>query len=608
MAPRCHWLVQLGRRCSGRVRFLADYQITRHQASRVERILAACRAFLAVSALVAIYLDPTEPARFAGLTYSLLSGYAFYSILVLVVVRRGARMWTRLGPVLHAVDILWVSALTFFSEGPVSPFFLFFLFVSLAAAYRWGLRETVATALITVSILLLETAFAAAGPWKDTWFAEFRFSLNPLLIQTTYLLLTGFLLGYLADQEKQFRAEMAAMTDAMRQPRVDRGLGGSAAALARLLRRMFQAAAVDVVIQDRDGTRTMLWHAGPSFDGDRNDDEPVRRFELDEVHRGAWLFETPSRAWSTVGSTRAQTVSVIAMDAESWTIHPSKVALPPLFTDDREFSTLAGVDFGLTGEWHGRVLVFDPVGVWNIETRVHFLASLADHITPVLTNVFLLRRLRSRASAAERARVARELHDGAIQALLGIEMKVETLRRKADREALTLVPDVADIQTLLRDEVIALRELMQELRPVELDAPQHLPDLLAQLVERFGRDTGVSAKCVASANTSRLPLRLAVEVVRIVQEGLVNVRKHSGARHVIVSLTDRGSGWALSIEDDGCGFGFEGRLGQRELDARWLGPSTIKERARVIGGQVMVQSTRGSGACIEVTFHATPDH
>ena len=70
---------------------------------------------------------------------------------------------------------------------------------------------------------------------------------------------------------------------------------------------------------------------------------------------------------------------------------------------------------------------------------------------------------------------------------------------------------------------------MQELRPVELDAPHHLPDVLAQLVERFGRDTGVSATFVASVNTARLPLRLAVEVVRIVQEALVNVRKHSRA-------------------------------------------------------------------------------
>jgi signal transduction histidine kinase len=604
VAPRCHWLTVAGQRFSGRVpRFLADYRFPRHQAPRVERILAVGRTFLTISALVAIYLDPTEPARFARLTYGLLSSYALYSVAVLVIVRRTARVGPRLALALHGVDILWVSALTFFSEGPVSPFFLFFLFVSLAAAYRWGSRETMATAAITAGILLLETGIAAAGPWKHTWFADFKLSLNPIIIRTTYLLLTGFLLGYLADQEKQFRAEMAATADAMQQPRIDRGLGGSVAALARLMQRMFSASAIDIVIQDHDRARTMLWHAKRAGNGSE-DRQAVRRFELDDAHRSAWLFDAPPRAWFSVGSVHAQALTAITLDGTGWKTETHTVTLPPLFTDDRQFKALAGVDFGLNGEWQGRVLLFDPIHAGSVDTRVGFLASLAEHITPVLSNVFLLRRLRSRAGAAERARVARELHDGAIQALIGIEMKMETLRRRVERDSPAVTSDVVDIQHLMREEVTALRELMQELRPVELDAPHHLPDLLAQLVERFGRDTGVSATFVSGANTAPMPLRLAVEVVRIVQEGLVNVRKHSRAGHVIVRLCDRANGWTLTIEDDGCGFGFEGRLTQPELDARWLGPTIIKERARAIGGHVAVQSTPGSGACVEVTFDA----
>jgi signal transduction histidine kinase len=601
-APRCHWLAVASQRFSGRVpRFLADYRYPKDQAPRIERILAVGRSFFTISALIAIYLDPTEPTRFAQLTYGLLSSYAFYSIAVLVMVRRTALVGPRLALGLHGVDILWVSALTFFSEGPVSPFFLFFLFVSLSAAYRWGSRETMATAAITVAVLLIETVIAATGPWKRTWFAEFKFSLNPIIIQTTYLLLTGFLLGYLADQEKQFRAEMAAITDAIQQPGLERGLGGSVAALARLVQRMFGASAVDIVIQDHDRARTMLWHAGGA--GQVAGHESVRRFELDDMHRRAWLFDAPPHAWFSVGPVD-QSVTALTLDGARWKLEARTLTLPPLFTDDRQFSGLAGVDFGLGGEWQGRLLLFDPTHAGSVDTRVEFLASLAEHITPVLSNVFLLRRLRSRAGAAERARVARELHDGAIQALIGIEMKMETLRRRVDADT-AVASDVADIQRLMREEVTALRELMQELRPVELDAPHLLPDLLAQLVERFGRETGVSAKFVSSANTMPMPLRLAVEVVRIVQEGLVNVRKHSRAGHVIVRLCDHGPGWMLTIEDDGCGFGFDGRLTQPELDSRWLGPTIIKERARAIGGHVAVQSTPGSGACVEVTFHAT---
>lgn len=571
----------------------------------MERILAVGRAFLTISALVAIYFDPTEPARFAQLMYGLLLGYALYSLAVLLVVRQVVPVGTKFALALHGIDILWVAALTFFSAGPVSPFFLFFMFVSLAAAYRWGLQETVATALITVSILLIETAVAVSGPWKNTWFADVKFNLNPIVIQTAYLLLTGSLLGYLADQEKQIRAEMAATTDALQQARVERGLGGSVAALARLLRRMFDAEAVDIVIQDNDRSRTMLWSAPRSSNG--AEPEPVRRLELDNAHRAAWLFDAPGRAWSSVGAGRGPIMPVVTVDDGRWKTRTAALTLPPLFTDDRDFQTLAGVDFGLTDEWRGRVLVFDPTDAGRMDTRLHFLASLADRVTPALTNVFLLRRLRSRAGAAERARVARELHDGSIQALFGIEMKSETLRRRAEREAPDMAADVADIQRLLRDEAIALRELMQELRPIELDSPHHLPDLLAQLVERFGRDTGVTATFATDANIP-MPLRFAVEIVRIVQEGLINVRKHSRARHVLVRLSDRNGGWLLTIEDDGCGFAFQGRLTHAELDARRLGPTIIKERARVIGGEVAVESTPGTGASVEVIIHASAQH
>lgn len=603
MAPRSHWSTVLVEQFSGRVpRFLESYRSPRHHAPRVERILAFGRAFLTISALCAIYLDPTEPTRFAGLMYGLLLGYALYSVTILVIVRI-VRVGARLALALHGMDILWASALTFFSEGPVSPFFLFFLFVSLAAAYRWGFRETLATTALTVVILLFETALAAMGPWKNTWFAEFRFALNPIIIQTTYLLLTGFLLGYLADQEKQFRAEIAATSDAMQQPRVDRGLGGSIAALAQLLRQTLHASAVDIVIQDDDRGRTMLWHIGAQ--ADRVDRETALHLELDDAHRAAWLFEAPAGAWFSMGSPDGQILPVVTLDAGRWTKRATTLSLPLLLTDDRDFHGLAGVDFGLAGEWRGRVLVFDPINVGSTETRVHFLASWADHITPVLTNVFLLRRLRSRAGAAERARVARELHDGAIQALIGIEMKVETLLRRADRDSPVIVSDLADIQRLLRDEVTELRELMQQLRPIELDAGHQLPDLLAQLVERFARDTGIAATFASASNMARLPARVAVEVVRIVQEGLVNVRKHSRAGQVLVRLVDDERGRILTIEDDGRGFEFEGRMAQPELDARWLGPTIIKERARAIGGQVAVISSPGKGACVEVTLHAT---
>jgi two-component system nitrate/nitrite sensor histidine kinase NarX len=89
--------------------------------------------------------------------------------------------------------------------------------------------------------------------------------------------------------------------------------------------------------------------------------------------------------------------------------------------------------------------------------------------------------------------------------------------------------------------------------------------------------------------------------VRVVQEALVNVRKHSRARNVLVRLTG-GPPASLVIEDDGVGFEFEGYLPADELDRRRIGPTIIKERARIAGAQLAIESTRGVGARVELTF------
>ena len=239
--------------------FLQKYRLTGRHAPRLERILAIGRAFLAVTALAAIYVDPTEPARFAGLMYSLLTAYALYSVAIAIALRQTIRLTPRTPLALHGLDILWASALTFFSEGPVSPFFLFFLFVLLAAAYRWAFRETFATAVLIVAIFVLQTVIAVVSPWARLWFADIPFEVTPIVTRATYLLLTGALLGYLAEQDKQLRAEIAAAADAVRQPHIEVGFSGSISAIAGLLCRTFRAASVDIVIHDFSRGRTMLW-------------------------------------------------------------------------------------------------------------------------------------------------------------------------------------------------------------------------------------------------------------------------------------------------------------------------------------------------------------
>jgi signal transduction histidine kinase len=565
--------------------------------ARLERVLAVGRAFLTVSALTAIYLDPAQPARLAAVTYAVLATYAAYSLIVLVYVHRTARLNVTHGQVLHGFDVLWTAVLTFVSEGPVSPFFLFFLFVVLSAAYRWGFVGTIVTTCVTVAIFLVQTLVAAAGPWRQTWLTSIEFELNETILRVAYLLLTGFLLGYLAEQEKQSRAELGTIADLTRQPRVDLGLGGSVVAVAQALLRTFDAERVHFVLQDYEARQASLWRLDRLPSGETTDPP---RVELNVDDQSTWLFPDPGRAWYAAAS-GGSPLDARVVEPGAWPLRHVPVDLPAALADSVPFTRIIVANFGMQDQWRGRVYLFDPSPTAHTDQSVHFLDALADYITPALTNVFLLGRLRARATAEERARVARELHDGAIQALLGIEMKVEALRRGRASSS-DLNADLEDIQELLRREVLALRELMQALRPIPLDTGDQLPDVLASIVERFRRDTGLPARFVFAGGLVALPPATALEVVRIMQEALVNVRKHSGARNVLVRLTGGEHSCALIIEDDGTGFDFEGRLSREEMDLRRLGPSIIKERARIAGAQLVIDSSRGSGTRIELTL------
>jgi two-component system, NarL family, nitrate/nitrite sensor histidine kinase NarX len=124
-------------------------------------------------------------------------------------------------------------------------------------------------------------------------------------------------------------------------------------------------------------------------------------------------------------------------------------------------------------------------------------------------------------------------------------------------------------------------------------------------VERFRRDLGISASFVSEAQEVSLPPRVCVELVRIVQEALANIRKHSGARKVQVVFVRGNQHWKLCVEDDGRGFGFAGRLSSEELDRVPQCPAMIKERVRSIGGELMIESAPGAGAKLEVLLPLT---
>jgi signal transduction histidine kinase len=567
---------------------------------RIERMLAAARTFLAASALFAIYLEPIEPNRFIGLVYFLSGFYVIHSLAIqfLVLVRESSTRAFRL--TVHAVDVLWPPLISLFASGWSSPFLLFTMFVLSAAAYRWGLVETLAT---SVASILLYSGEAFVGPVLGHQFSFLtpEFELNRFILRAAELLIMGYLIGYLGEEERTLRKEASATARITGRVQAQFGVRGAVEAVVEELQRLLGSDRALIVLNEINTDRTYLWQVAPGGGDERT---TVILTELDATQREVYQFDPPGEAWSAVqrepGST-AGGFKTLALD-EKGKRHRNVTWLPPpRLLQAHSFRHALGLSLAYGNEWSGYLLLLDPEQAPSGESAAAFLLALSRHIGPALYNVYLTRRLRSRAGAVERARVARELHDGVIQALVGLEMRMDALKRQETNHEGSWVAELDRIQVLLRKEVLNLRELMQQTKPLDL-GPKQLLDFMAYSVDKFRRDTGIAAKFSSAFEEVRLPARVCNEVARILQEALVNVRKHSQAENVLVRFASMNGRWKLTVDDDGKGFDFSGRLTQPELDAARLGPVVIKERVRAIGGELTVESASGRGARLEITF------
>jgi len=587
-------------RQSWRLRVAPDPGETR----RIERWLATARLFLAVSALVAIQMDPTELGH-SWAAYGLFVFYMANGILILMLLRRRQQSTSAFRLMVHAGDIVWPALISIFSEGPRTPFFLFFVFVLAAAAYRWGLWETLATAAAEVALLwaesfiVLHLSLGAHGslPWpflNGLRVNTVDFEPKRLFMLSVYLLVMGLLLGYLAEQQKHLRAEKAVVTGTLSKIRVEAGLTGTIEQIFREAMAMYGASQLAVASQEAHSQRV--------FVGELNGDSKSGPTEF------RWL-DSASRDAKTYLDGFSGAVCYAAVDRDQWTTlalddngHSVSVESTAPFTELRElrtFNSLITVAFLFGSEWRGRIFLFDPSWRGEKQEELRFLLDLVHQVGPAVYNVYLLHRLRRRAGAAERARFARELHDGAVQSLIAVEMQVDVLRRQADAGK-PIGAELGRIQGLLREEVLKLRELMQQMKAIEVNA-QRLLGVLNDTVERFQRETGISARFVTDLENLEMPQRVCREILRIVQEGLVNVRKHSGARHVLVRLGLDPERWSLIVEDDGKGFPFAGRYNRNQMDEAGKGPMMIMERVGLIAGELTVESNPGQGTRLEVT-------
>jgi signal transduction histidine kinase len=297
-------------------------------------------------------------------------------------------------------------------------------------------------------------------------------------------------------------------------------------------------------------------------------------------------------------------VPTLVLDREGSLVDVGVVP-PEVVCGDYAWSSVIGIAIDGLASWRGRLYLLDPTATPAGPTRLRFLQAFVSQVAPALVNRYLVGRLRSQAGSQERARVSRELHDGLVQSLLALDLGLDVLHRRAQRDCPDLAEEMEDFRHQLHQEGLNARDMMQRLRPVEVDRLR-LPHELQDLVERFGRSAGVEARLDWAVGALNLSPHDCREVVRLVQEALVNVRRHSGASRVRIRLEADASAWGLVIEDDGKGLGFSGGLTHEEMRRTGRGPRVIRERVEALGGDLSLESS-DRGTRLDMSFPVVLD-
>ncbi|HJV64840.1 MAG TPA: histidine kinase [Geomonas sp.] len=533
--------------------------------------------------MLAIYLDPSEPSRYAQRTYGILAGYFLYSLILGKATWRKTSVGGHIQFLTHGIDLAIFAGLMFLTSGPNSPFFVYFIFLLVCATLRWQWYGTLWTAL---AALVIVTALAC---YPVNLLHDGSFELNRFIIRLVYLAVVATLLGYLGAYEESMRKVLSLLAE---WPPC------APDSLQPLLTQMLSRATAVI-----DAPRlVLLWE---------EDDEPWLHVAFCSGQELAYSSEPPD-LFGTIVAVELQGTSFICENASqqgaSVILHSPQGVLKcqgtPLQRLLRErFAIGAVLCSRLQGERVSGYLLALDKGVMTSDDLV--LGEIVAHeVATSLDHYLLMKQLKVTAVSEERIRLARDLHDGLLQSLTGAALQLETAQRLMEAEPQTARQRIQEIQRLLAAEQRDLRSQITDLRPLLPDRPQEdfqLVPRMEQLAEQIRGHWHLAVEIATFPERPRLSRTVAREIYLVVHEALFNAVRHSGASALRAELSFAASQVQVVVADNGHGFPFRGRYDQRALSEMKRGPFTLKERIAALGGALSIDS-QANGARLEITL------
>ena len=511
------------------------------------RVIASGRLLLACLFLVAVWADPSNPTSENLPTYALLGAYVVWSLMVISLVWKDWWLDARLAGPAHVIDVA-VFMLMLYSTAYTSPYFTFFIFILLAAAIRWGWKETAVTAgAITAAYLVVGLAL---GPEPPVQVERFILRTGHLLIISAILVWFG------ANQWVPWRH--LETRDAP-----EGGIEGDGF-IAALQAGMAAVGAAGGIMLWRDAANPAI-ELVRSAGGEASRSSAPRRTELPRLP-GSLLFNLSRNCALMLGA------------AGRWRFLRASDVLPD------GFGTAVGVGEGLvvpisTGTIEG-VAIFHQVRALSTD-HLDVAPRVARELAVRIQDAVLFAAVEERSMAKARVAVARDLHDSVVQFLAGLGFRLEALNRSPQASG-ELADSIAELKDTVMTEQRQLRAFIKGLRTGMPISMEDLTRDCASLCKLLSRQWSVDCSCACGSETGSVPLRTQLDFQHLVREAVANAVRHGAARKVTVSMHRAEGHLDLIVTDNGKGFALPA-----------VPPASLNSRVREAHGRLKVDSVAG---------------
>jgi two-component system, NarL family, sensor kinase len=233
------------------------------------------------------------------------------------------------------------------------------------------------------------------------------------------------------------------------------------------------------------------------------------------------------------------------------------------------------------------------------DERLGLIRGIADSAALAIENARLYARSHGLAIAEERGRLAQEIHDTLAQGLTAISLQLDLADSYLPGKPEHATGHVQRALDLTRQNLDEARRSVLDLQAGHVHR-MALPEAINHLLQRLSDQSDIEYELVNDGLTSRMSARVEIGLYRIVEEALENARKHSGASNVCVRLSAREGMVSVIVEDDGRGFD-QSLDAHASLNGAGFGLVGIRERARLLGGSLILTSGPENGATVQVT-------